>query len=634
VDEEDILGQFDIQGLAAATSPEERAAEKPLLKPYLEKLCATLLQVMQFPTSLGGNFELDRFVNLRELCATITTEALVVVEPQWMLTCLGDELARRAPAGQALNWPEVECCMHMLTAVAPRAEAGKDQVIPQMVYMIPSLPYPANGEEMLLMRCAAARFIMYTVGYLSQNEEKTFPVVLFLAKELLPSLYMQPACDLRQYCEALLCETLKLSIGAMRTYLVREDAAARFHDLTSALMSSIAHTGFHPDNRAQLLFGLGNVIACYKDMDRVKNTYGQMVGAVGKQAMEAMAKPIPPADMTQELRLYTSALSAVPLRVETVPQFTEHPILAVVEQNWQLIEQIWAKSAACDELATRLGQCFMGIASVSRAHFPTSQLFPALLDLSGKSFQSSPQWGYVALVRGLLGLFGHPGAAHGARDPKVQQAMFAKVVVVAGIFAQHVLALLRDLQDLDRLHSVGQFFELCSDALRMPIPGLVAAAWFNPMVETCVRLLDMVDFQTLMLSQLSVGSIGSLCRFLEATALEGTNGGSGLQVLKQTVGIQRIVFALMKMTVNGAAQNAQMLLPCVAQTLEPLFKAEETSQESYAAVVQVLATLPLADADRMSLQQQLLTSSGRALCQAILVLGQKCAPEVQRSLRA
>ena len=39
-----------------------------------------------------------------------------------------------------------------------------------------------------------------------------------------------------------------------------------------------------------------------------------------------------------------------------VPQFAEHPILAVVEQNWQLIEQIWAKSAACAPEVTTEGQ--------------------------------------------------------------------------------------------------------------------------------------------------------------------------------------------------------------------------------------------------------------------------------------
>merc|ERR1719247_409693 len=235
-EEDDILGNFDVVGLTTASTVEDRSEERPLLKPYMEQLCATLLQVMQFPADLGGNFELDRFVNLRELCATVTTEALVVVEPAWMLDRLGEELRVRTTGG--MRWQEVEACMHMLTAVAPRAEAGKDQVIPQMIFLIPNLPYPSEGEEMLLMRCAAARFVMYTVGYLSQNEEKTFPVVLFLAQQLLPSLFTQKACDLRQYCEALLCETLKITIGAQKQYLVKEDSAPLLAGLSAALMGS------------------------------------------------------------------------------------------------------------------------------------------------------------------------------------------------------------------------------------------------------------------------------------------------------------------------------------------------------------------------------------------------------------
>merc|ERR1719247_2770236 len=120
-EEDDILGNYEVVGLTTATTIEDRTEERPLLKPYMEQLCATLLQVMQFPKDLGGNFELDRFVNLRELCATVTTEALVVVEPGWMLDRLGQELNVRTAAGPAgMVWQEVEACMHMLTAVAPR----------------------------------------------------------------------------------------------------------------------------------------------------------------------------------------------------------------------------------------------------------------------------------------------------------------------------------------------------------------------------------------------------------------------------------------------------------------------------------------------------------------------------------
>merc|ERR1719387_636273 len=189
-----MLGNYGLEGLVVPAQIQnvvlqERADEKPLLQPYLENLCATLLQVMQFPADLEQPaFEMDRFVNLRELCATVTTEALVIVEASWMLGKLGDELNVRC-AKSPMQWPEVEACMHILTAVAPRAEAGKDEVIPRMVELIPQLQYPPTGDEMLVMRCAAARFVMYTVGYLSMHPAKTFPVVFFLAKELLPSLY-------------------------------------------------------------------------------------------------------------------------------------------------------------------------------------------------------------------------------------------------------------------------------------------------------------------------------------------------------------------------------------------------------------------------------------------------------------
>merc|ERR1719247_1001293 len=180
-EEEDMLGGFGLEGVAVPAQvmdvvQRERLEEKPLLQPYLETLCGTLLQVMQFPADLEQPaFEMDRFVNLRELCATVTTEALVIVEASWMLGKLGEELTVRC-ARVPMLWPEVEACMHILTAVAPRAEAGKDEVIPRMVELIPQLQYPPTGDEMLVMRCAAARFVMYTVGYLSMHPAKTFPV--------------------------------------------------------------------------------------------------------------------------------------------------------------------------------------------------------------------------------------------------------------------------------------------------------------------------------------------------------------------------------------------------------------------------------------------------------------------------
>ena len=35
--------------------------------------------------------------------------------------------------------------------------------------------------------------------------------------------------------------------------------------------AEVGHRGFHPDNRSQLLFGLGGVISQYKDLDMIQN---------------------------------------------------------------------------------------------------------------------------------------------------------------------------------------------------------------------------------------------------------------------------------------------------------------------------------------------------------------------------
>jgi hypothetical protein len=274
----------------------------------------------------------------------------------------------------------------------------------------------------------------------------------------------------------------------------------------------------------------------------------------------------------------------------------------------------------------------MSIASSSRAHFPASPIFPALLDLAGTSFRQSPQWGYVALVRGLLGLFGNPGAAHGARDPATQAQMFSKMVEVAGIIAQHVLVLLAGLQDLENLHSVGQFFELCNEALRMGIPGMLTAPWFKEMVSTCIRIVEAVDFQQLMLNQLSVGSVGSMLRFLEATASATQSGVEGVAILQETAGISRIVFSLMKLALEGS-MNVSILLPCIASALEPLLRESKCQQEASGAINQVLTTLPISDDDKANFQQKLLTTEGREFGHALQQLGAKCAPQMQRKLR-
>ena len=152
------------------------------------------------------------------------------------------------------------------------------------------------------------------------------------------------------------------------------------------------------------------------------------------------------------------------------------------------------------------------------------------------------------------------------------------------------------------------------------------------MVSTCIRIVEAVDFQQLMLNQLSVGSVGSMLRFLEATASATQSGVEGVAILQETAGISRIVFSLMKLALEGS-MNVSILLPCIASALEPLLRESKCQQEASGAINQVLTTLPISDDDKANFQQKLLTTEGREFGHALQQLGAKCAPQMQRKLR-
>ena len=86
-------------------------------------------------------------------------------------------------------------------------------MIPNMLNLLPSLPYPTSGPGALLLRAGAGRLVHYTAGFLGKNGPICKLMFEFVAQSLLPSLAQCPTDDpaLKASCE----KAVVLGIGPL-----------------------------------------------------------------------------------------------------------------------------------------------------------------------------------------------------------------------------------------------------------------------------------------------------------------------------------------------------------------------------------------------------------------------------------
>jgi hypothetical protein len=244
---------------------QRKAEEKPFLIPHVQKMVEAHWRSVRYPAEpeKENNFEWDEFVRFRELCAINVTEACLVVSPRWIIEHVG-QILEKICAAPPIAWQDIDACVFLLTAVASRAPAGQDSVIPKLIELLPQLPYPTEGFKALLLRCAASRLVLFTSGYLALNPEPCKQILLFLTMQHLPAIPGLPAGpdpDAKKYGEALACDAMKMVMTAARKVIVAADNGTIWRDVVSAVITLVADSRYNVDCRAQLVFGIGQVLS-------------------------------------------------------------------------------------------------------------------------------------------------------------------------------------------------------------------------------------------------------------------------------------------------------------------------------------------------------------------------------------
>ncbi|CAJ1434569.1 unnamed protein product [Effrenium voratum] len=243
---------------------QRRSLERPLLSPHIEAMVQAHWQSVRYPAEpeQEANFEWDDFVRFRELCNINITEACVVVTPRWIIEYIGrvlEEICKQNP----IPWQDIDACVFVLTGVASRAPAGQDTVIPRLIELLPQLPYPSEGLKALLLRSAASRLVLFTSGYLALNPAPCKEILRFLALQHLPGILpLKPAQDpdVKKYCESLACDAMKMVMTAARKTIVAADGGTLWKEVVNAVIPLVSESRFNVDCRAQLVFGIGQVL--------------------------------------------------------------------------------------------------------------------------------------------------------------------------------------------------------------------------------------------------------------------------------------------------------------------------------------------------------------------------------------
>jgi len=620
---------------------QRRLEERPLLQPHVEQMVRSHWRAVRYPEEpeREDHFEWDEFVRFRELCSINITEACLVVTPRWIIEHVGsilEEICARTP----IKWQDIDACIFVLTGVASRAPAGQDQVIPKLLELLPQLPYPTEGFKALLLRSSASRLVLFTSGYLALNPEPCKRILRFLTLEHLPTippLAQGPDPDAKKYCEALACDALKMVMTAARKGIVVADGGSLWREVVSAVTNLVADARFNVDCRAQLVFGIGQVLSVLEDwgelerfmhifVSRMEEPLAPILAQLPAEPLGARAvKATRDGKAPLELKLYIAAVSSVynmPARSEQLAKPDHHPVLAVVEQHFQTIEKVCVHHTHYEELMEQVCLAFSYILGFSRDYANTSPVFVPMMKLMARCCEQHPQPFYMGLIRSVIGFFAF------SRCDQLDMIL----VDLTGLFVTPVARHLGGSAALPPPINAAAY-EMLTEALRhwnLATLAISRAQWlpdtFDATIEAVARLVE--ENQAI-----HEKTVCAMLRFLRNVLLwadpetcKGDTAPELLELQKQAQALvteralahgpalQRIVTACARLLAAAAPSGPGKgdLVPSTAEVLRTLLIGpfEYPASAGLPAALRALPS-PLGEALGESEQQRLLCSSSR-----------------------
>ena len=510
----------------------------PVIAPFFKRLLPTLVQAMCYPSNPDSdpNFESELFTQFREIASNVLCEACEVVDPLWMIQMVGETLSGLLSAPN--SWHNIEACIHVLTAVAPRLPAGGDPVIPMMLESVPRLAYPDKGQPAVLMRAAVGRLVLYTSVYLSGKVDLCVQIVTFFCGEILPFLSSPGAkqstpLEVLNGAQSACAQAVKMSLHSARRAVVGMPQD-RLGSLLEQAFSSALDERLSLDSRLQIVRGVGSVMSELGSWNLIRRTLGSFAGRAGQLAqaqLEQFASGPPPNNPNAmgpaSVKIYISILSSITslgddpaLMPPGSSQMDSadldkvlamnHPVLAVLGEQWSLVENI-CRSVGCaySDIAQVMATSFVQIFAHTRAYASHSVPFLPALRTAAQCFLTRPISDWMHMVRSFVSMFGE--------YTRVDTALVETLCQLSETFVKHSAEILTTNTEMraltfDEARMVAETFEVLSEVLRFVDLASIELKqpWFRPIAIVAVQCLfdSPVDSQTL-------PAITALLRFTE-----------------------------------------------------------------------------------------------------------------------
>lgn len=561
------------------------------LSPWLEQFVKKSLAAVRFPKEPDRHedFDIEMFVRTRDLCAGVLTEVANVISPQWIIQHVGDQVAVHCSAQG--DWNDLDACVFVLTGVAPRATAGKDAVIPELLRLIPTFNYPSTGLPALLLRLAAARLILYTAGYLATEREVLIKSLDFLLTNLLPSIPTietdSKRDELKQYAEALCADALKVVTFTARSQILgfvpsELGGGEKFWpEVVTQIMNLIVNPRFNVEVRGQLCVALGQLLTSLDDFTEMEDALTAFVQRLEPPPVDVLVKRggVTPAEMKVYLSAFT-AVSSFEQRVNQVGRGDQrHPVLSLWEKSWSKLEE-YAVLAVQHDFEDWLEQLCMSLAYVfgySRHLMLDSPLFVASLTMLGKAAEAKPSSCYFRLLRSVTSTFA----------PIADERFDERLLDFLGTYS---IPVARTMKDHFSPEVVTNCYEMLSEALRWSnlANGALKSSWLPEVFDPAITVLETNHEMST-----HEKALAAILRFFCSLIRWSTEGPEIVQLSKPLWEgrVSRMVNICVELMRRSSENPTCSAVPAVADVLRPLLNGS-MEFETKSCLKQALMALP------------------------------------------
>lgn len=424
----------------------------PFIVATFDGLVDSIMALAEYPDNLvdiQDTFPFTAWIKFRDECSMSLTDATTVLTCGPIIEKAGKRLVslldRLKNDASFSLCRQIEVCLFVLTAVTPRAQAGVDPYIPMAIEALPSLPYPQTATvDAHILTVAAARLMLWTVGYIGTNRE-LFAKCFQLLKSFIPSLMncskgvpsssdnkpYAMKTELRvfwDYAERVVIEAMNSIVTAAATTLAM-DMMVPESDITfvlNGLADSVLITQLTMESRCSLILSAGALLQCLS-MDKMQKYHYQLAKALESRVLAGLPSTTPsgtPIKVTTEVaeffKLFFTALESVkPVDPIPAPPFSHnavplepsseyrHPVLNVVEEFWPLFERCLLDFHSSEMLIEAACHCVIRTFSQNAAHVIRYTIFQRFLECLAASFQRTPSIFHLAALRTMLGVFGN-----------------------------------------------------------------------------------------------------------------------------------------------------------------------------------------------------------------------------------